>query len=74
MWLLLVIFRQLASLLFRSAAVVGRSMTNAFVVGSFIMLVLFALGGFLLSRGIATKMKNVMEGSILFFTPQPFLL
>nr|GMC73370.1 pleiotropic drug resistance protein 1-like [Ipomoea batatas]GMC77656.1 pleiotropic drug resistance protein 1-like [Ipomoea batatas] len=55
MWLLLVIFRQLASLLFRSAAVVGRSMTNAFVVGSFIMLVLFALGGFLLSRDDVKK-------------------
>ncbi|XP_019195429.1 PREDICTED: pleiotropic drug resistance protein 1-like isoform X4 [Ipomoea nil] len=55
MWVLLIIFRQLASVLFRSAAVVGRSMTNAFVVGSFIMLVLFALGGFILSRDDVKK-------------------
>ncbi|RAL41316.1 hypothetical protein DM860_010110 [Cuscuta australis] len=49
-WVLLIIYRQLSSVLFRCAGVIGRSMTNAFVVGSFLMLMLFALGGFILSR------------------------
>ncbi|CAH9112411.1 unnamed protein product [Cuscuta europaea] len=55
LWILLIIYRQLSSVLFRCAGVIGRSMTNAFVVGSFLMLMLFALGGFILSRDEVKK-------------------
>ncbi|CAH9132735.1 unnamed protein product [Cuscuta epithymum] len=54
-WILIIIYRQLSSVLFRCAGVIGRSMTNAFVVGSFLMLMLFALGGFILSRDEVMK-------------------
>jgi len=42
----------MASGLFRFIAAVGRSMVVANTFGSFALLVLFALGGFVLSKGI----------------------
>ncbi|CAH9083117.1 unnamed protein product [Cuscuta europaea] len=49
-WLLLLIFKQFSSALFRCAAVVSRSLIIAFVAGSFVMLIFVCLGGFILSR------------------------
>ncbi|XP_019196202.1 PREDICTED: pleiotropic drug resistance protein 1-like [Ipomoea nil] len=49
-WVLLLIFKQTSSALFRCAAVVSRSMTVAFVACSFVILMMFSLGGFVLSR------------------------
>jgi hypothetical protein len=42
---------QMASALFRFIAGVGRSLTVANTFGSFALVTLFALGGFVLSRG-----------------------
>ena len=50
-YLLLVLVNQMSSGLFRLMAATGRSMVVANTFGSFAMLVLFALGGFVLSRG-----------------------
>nr|XP_023908192.1 pleiotropic drug resistance protein 1-like isoform X2 [Quercus suber] len=49
-YLLLVLLNQMASGLFRFIAAVGRSMVVANTFGSFALLVLFALGGFVLSK------------------------
>ncbi|KAK9232151.1 hypothetical protein WN943_022394 [Citrus x changshan-huyou] len=49
-YLLLVLVNQMSSGLFRLMAATGRSMVVANTFGSFAMLVLFALGGFVLSR------------------------
>ncbi|XP_050286374.1 pleiotropic drug resistance protein 1-like [Quercus robur] len=49
-YLLLVLINQMASGLFRFIAAVGRSMVVANTFGSFALLVLFALGGFVLSK------------------------
>ena len=51
-YLLLVLVNQMASGLFRFIAAVGRTMVVANTFGSFALLVLFALGGFVLSKGI----------------------
>jgi len=49
-YLLLVLVNQMASGLFRFIAAVGRTMVVANTFGSFALLVLFALGGFVLSK------------------------
>ncbi|XP_040969346.1 pleiotropic drug resistance protein 1 isoform X1 [Gossypium hirsutum] len=49
-YLILVLTNQMASGLFRSIAAIGRNMIVANTFGSFALLVLFALGGFVLSR------------------------
>ncbi|KDP37161.1 hypothetical protein JCGZ_06217 [Jatropha curcas] len=49
-YLLLIIVNQMASGLFRTIAATGRNMTVANTFGSFILLLLFILGGFILSR------------------------
>ncbi|KDP41963.1 hypothetical protein JCGZ_26981 [Jatropha curcas] len=49
-YLLLVLVSQMASALFRFIAAAGRSMIVANTFGSFALLTLFALGGFILSR------------------------
>ncbi|XP_050108515.1 pleiotropic drug resistance protein 1-like [Malus sylvestris] len=49
-WLLLLLINQMASGLFRFIAGVGRSMTIASTFGSFALVMLFSLGGFVLSR------------------------
>ncbi|KAG5228963.1 ABC transporter family protein [Salix suchowensis] len=49
-YLVLVFTNQMASGLFRGIAAVGRSMVVANTIGSFVLLLLFALGGFVLSR------------------------
>lgn len=51
-YLLLVLINQMASGLFRFIAATGRTMVVASTFGSFALLVLFALGGFVLSKGI----------------------
>ena len=54
-YLLLVLVNQMASALFRFIAAAGRNMIVANTFGSFSLLLLFALGGFVLSRGIRRK-------------------
>ncbi|KAI3716297.1 hypothetical protein L6452_23534 [Arctium lappa] len=49
-YLLLLLVNQMASGLFRFIAAVGRNMIVASTFGSFALLILFALGGFVLSR------------------------
>uniref|UniRef100_A0A2N9HR76 ABC transporter domain-containing protein n=1 Tax=Fagus sylvatica TaxID=28930 RepID=A0A2N9HR76_FAGSY len=49
-YLLLVLVSQMASALFRFIAAMGRNMIVANTFGSFALLLLFALGGFILSR------------------------
>ncbi|KAM7480400.1 hypothetical protein LguiA_028613 [Lonicera macranthoides] len=49
-YLLLLLINQMASALFRFIGAVGRNMIVANTFGSFALLVLFALGGFVLSR------------------------
>ncbi|XP_017215242.1 pleiotropic drug resistance protein 1-like [Daucus carota subsp. sativus] len=49
-YLLLVLINQMASALFRTIAAAGRSLIVASTFGSFALLILFALGGFVLSR------------------------
>ncbi|KAK8678822.1 hypothetical protein V6N13_144303 [Hibiscus sabdariffa] len=49
-YLILVLINQMASGLFRSIAALGRNMIVANTFGSFALLVLFAMGGFVLSR------------------------
>jgi ABC-type multidrug transport system permease subunit len=50
-YLLLVLVSQMASALFRFIAAMGRNMIVANTFGSFALLLLFALGGFILSKG-----------------------
>lgn len=47
----------MAAALFRMIAALGRIMTLAMSFGGFAMLILFALGGFVLARGIACRLK-----------------
>ncbi|RZC64007.1 hypothetical protein C5167_025764 [Papaver somniferum] len=47
---LLLFVNQMAAGLFRSAAAVGRNMIVANTIGSFVLLIVLALGGFILSR------------------------
>ncbi|XP_065867193.1 pleiotropic drug resistance protein 1-like [Euphorbia lathyris] len=49
-YLLLILINQMASGLFRCIAAVGRNMIVANTFGSFVLLLLFVLGGFILSR------------------------
>ncbi|KAL4626335.1 hypothetical protein ACB092_05G088900 [Castanea dentata] len=49
-YLLLLLVNQMASALFRSIATIGRNMIVANTFGSFALLILFALGGFILSK------------------------
>ena len=51
-YLVLVLVNQMASGLFRFIAAMGRNMIVANTFGSFALLILFALGGFVLSRGM----------------------
>lgn len=60
-YLLLLLINQMASALFRFIGAVGRNMIVANTFGSFALLVLFALGGFVLSRGIN---PNIFENLI----------
>ncbi|KAL8118570.1 pleiotropic drug resistance protein 1-like [Apium graveolens] len=49
--LLLILVNQMAAALFRMISALGRIMTLAMSFGGFAMLILFALGGFVLARG-----------------------
>ncbi|XP_061353915.1 pleiotropic drug resistance protein 1-like isoform X2 [Gastrolobium bilobum] len=49
-YLVLVLINQMASGLFRAIAALGKNMTVANTIASFALLILFALGGFVLSR------------------------
>jgi ABC-type multidrug transport system permease subunit len=55
-YLLLLLINQMASALFRFIAAAGRNMIVANTFGSFALLALFALGGFILSRGIMIRL------------------
>nr|XP_017215736.1 PREDICTED: pleiotropic drug resistance protein 1-like [Daucus carota subsp. sativus] len=50
-YLLLLLINQMASGLFRMIGALGRTMTLAMTFGGFSLLILFALGGFVLARG-----------------------
>ena len=50
-YLLLIFINQMSSAMFRAIAAVGRNMIVANTFGAFVLLLLFALGGFVLSRG-----------------------
>ena len=54
-YLLLLLINQTASALFRFIAAAGRNMIVANTFGSFSLLMLFALGGFVLSRGTSWR-------------------
>lgn len=51
-YILLVLMNQMASALFKMMAALGRNMIVANTFGAFSMLVFFALGGVVLSKGI----------------------
>lgn len=50
-YMLLLLINQMASSLFRFIGAVGRNMIVANTFGSFALLILLVLGGFILSRG-----------------------
>lgn len=60
-YLLLVLLNQMGTALYRCIAAIGRTLVVANKCGSFALLILFALGGFVLSRG-----KNC---NLNFFNP-----
>jgi len=55
----LLLTNQMASGLFRTIAAVGRNMVVANTFGSFVLLLLFVLGGFVLSRGIISVISLI---------------
>ena len=58
---MLVLINQMASALFRFIAAVGRNMIVANTFGSFVLLAIFALGGFVLSRGMMSVLLYLEE-------------
>lgn len=56
-YLLLLFVHQSASALFRFIGSAGRNMIVANTFGLFALLLLFALGGFVLARGIRNKIR-----------------
>uniref|UniRef100_A0A166EL10 ABC transporter domain-containing protein n=1 Tax=Daucus carota subsp. sativus TaxID=79200 RepID=A0A166EL10_DAUCS len=54
-YIVLLLINQMASALFRLMAALGRNMILAFTFGGFALLVLFALGGFVLARDDVAK-------------------
>uniref|UniRef100_A0A165A223 ABC transporter domain-containing protein n=1 Tax=Daucus carota subsp. sativus TaxID=79200 RepID=A0A165A223_DAUCS len=58
-YLLLVLINQMGSALYRCIAALSRSLVVAGKFGSFALLILFALGGFVLSRGGLCAIVNV---------------
>ena len=56
---MLLLTNQMASGLFRTIAAVGRNMVVANTFGSFVLLLLFVLGGFVLSRGIISVISLI---------------
>jgi len=57
----LVLINQMASALFRFIAAAGRNMIVANTFGSFVLLAIFALGGFVLSRGMMSVLLYLEE-------------
>jgi len=49
----------MASALFRLVAAVGREMTVALTLGSFTLAILFAMSGFVLSKGTIDTKQNI---------------
>ncbi|RHN48292.1 putative iron-chelate-transporting ATPase [Medicago truncatula] len=62
-YLILVLVHQMASALFRFIAAVGRDMTVALTFGSFALAILFAMSGFVLSKGIM-NLKQINNHSV----------
>ncbi|XP_045797964.1 pleiotropic drug resistance protein 1-like [Trifolium pratense] len=54
-YLILVLVHQMASALFRLIAAVGRDMNEALTLGSFVLAILFAMSGFVLSKDSIKK-------------------
>ena len=59
--MVLVLINQMASALFRFIAAAGRNMIVANTFGSFMLLAIFALGGFVLSRGMMSVLLYLEE-------------
>ena len=59
--MVLVLINQMASALFRFIAAAGRNMIVANTFGSFVLLAIFALGGFVLSRGMMSVLLYLEE-------------
>ncbi|XP_019426185.1 PREDICTED: pleiotropic drug resistance protein 1-like isoform X1 [Lupinus angustifolius] len=59
-FLLLVLVNQMASALFRFVAAIGRDITVALTLGSFTLAILFAMSGFVLSKGIIIQNKTIL--------------
>ncbi|RDX94397.1 Pleiotropic drug resistance protein 1 [Mucuna pruriens] len=57
-YLILALVNQMASALFRLIAAVGRDLTVALTLGSFTLAILFAMSGFVLSKGIMDTKQN----------------
>ena len=68
-YLLLLLLNQVASSLFRFIAAASRNMIIANTFGTFALLLLFALGGFVLSRGI--RMKDFFRNCRTFLCINP---
>ena len=64
-YLLLVLVNQMASALFRFIAAVGRDLTVALTFGSFALAVLFAMSGFVLSKGNILQNKTSLNSLVL---------
>jgi len=65
-YLLLVLVQQMASALFRTIGAVGRNIIVANTLGTFFLLILFALSGVVLSRGIvSSRIQNLFFFGLL---------
>ena len=65
-FLLLLLISQMASGLFRFIAALGRNMIVANTFGSFALLAIMTLGGFIVSRGTFKNMQLLIEGANFF--------
>ena len=68
---MLLLTNQMASGLFRTIAAVGRNMVVANTFGSFVLLLLFVLGGFVLSRGIISVIISLISRLIFILKLRP---
>lgn len=62
-YILLVLMNQMASALFKMVAALGRNMIVANTFGAFAMLVFFALGGVVLSKGMCSSHSYTFTSS-----------
>lgn len=68
-YLVLVLLNQVASALFRCIAAVGRNLIVSATLGSFVLLLLFANGGYVLSRGTISAHFFLKRRGFLMIKP-----